>query len=96
MNMKTDVLRSYVDEESDELILELQRKIEGDGYTSTGITQEALALRVLALATVKILAIMCERTNHSNIALAHVQMAPMTAELVKDYVMRARKVGAGR
>lgn len=87
-----DVMRDYVDEESDELILSLKGKTDGDGYLSAGVSQESLMLEILAHAQVKVLAIMCERSGHTNLALAYVQTQGTTAEAVKRYTLK----GAGR
>lgn len=86
------VLRDYVDEESDDLLLDLQKKVEGDGYSSAGVSQEALMLEILAHAQVKVLAIMCERTGHSNLALAYMQSGRAATKAVKRYTLK----GMGR
>jgi hypothetical protein len=89
--MATDILRDYVDEESDELMLTLKGRTDGDGYLASGASQESLMLEILANTQVKVLAIMCERAGHSNLALAYVQTQGVVGDVVRRYTLKGAR-----
>lgn len=89
------ILWEYLDEESDELILRLRDNVVVDGFASEDNT-ETVVLKMLAHATMKVIAIMCEKTEHPSIGLAYMQTIPMVTELVKFYVLKDARQRAVR
>lgn len=81
----------YINTESDELIVQLKEAIEGDGYTRNDhkpCAAEHLALKVLSMAMVKTLAIVCENTNHPSLPLAYLQLGNMHTDMIKAFMLK--------
>ena len=50
--------------------------------------KEKVMLRILSATSVKVLATMCERNYHENLAVAYLNMVPDHAELVRRYLVK--------
>lgn len=85
-------LWDYIDEESDVLLVKMRDQVKQDGFQAalsddmTGV--ETIALKVLSAAMIKTLAVMCEARSRHDLMQAYVEMAPMHAELLKEYMLR--------
>ena len=85
----------YIETESDELIVQLKEAIEGDGFIRDDpkpCAAEHLALKVLSLAMIKTLSIVCENTNHPSIPLAFLQLNSMHTDMIKAFMLKDLEV----
>lgn len=92
------LLWGYIDEESDALMLELKRRVEVDGFKDPATQDhatETIVLKVLAATQIKVLAMLTEKMNHPNIAMAYLQIVPLQTELIKLYLMKELKAQGG-
>lgn len=84
-------LWQYVEDESNELVCVLAENAKRDGYAdASGVRDpELVALKVASATMVKMLAIMTERTQNTDLAEAYMQLVPLHVELIKVYSFRA-------
>lgn len=85
----------YIEEESNELVLEVANRVQGDGFGALMPDErtacEVLAFKILSQAMIKQLAIMTEKINHPNLAMAYMQMAPMHASIIQTMLVKDMK-----
>lgn len=85
-------LWNYIDEESDVLLVKMRDMVKQDGFQAgipdemTGV--ETIALKILSAAMIKTLAVICESRSRHDLMQAYMEMAPMHAELLKEYMLR--------
>lgn len=78
-----------MEEVSDDLLVRIRDEVEADGFHNClDGDAEAVALKVLSATTVKMLAMVCERSEHQNLAVAYLKMVPEHAELVRKYLVK--------
>jgi hypothetical protein len=85
-------LWNYIDEESDVLLIKMRDMVRHDGFHVTvedeAVAAETIALKVLSAAMIKTLAVMCEAKSRHDLMQAYVEMAPMHADLLKEYMLK--------
>lgn len=92
MTESDKMLWDYVDEESDALLIRMRDMVRQDGYQALLVHEntavETIALKVLSAAMIKTLAIICETVGKRDLMQAYVEMSPMHAELLKEFMLR--------
>lgn len=86
-----NILWEYLDEESDELLLELRERVEKDGFTKAMPTEspDALTLNLLIMLKAKLFILMCERVGHPNAAKAYMDIVlPQEIDILKHFIIR--------
>lgn len=86
-----NILWEYLDEESDELLLELRERVEKDGFTKAMPTKspDALTLNLLIMLKAKLFILMCERVGHPNAAKAYMDIVlPQEIDILKHFIIR--------
>lgn len=89
MTGEEQVLWDYIEQESDELILQMARNVSEDGFDRVESGPEIVTLKVMSAAIVKMLAIATEKTGRLDLATAYLEMVPMHVELIKVYSFKA-------
>lgn len=85
------MLWDYLDEESDELLLELRERVEKDGFTKAMPTEgpDTLTLNLLIMLQMKLLILMCERVGHPSPPRAYMDVVlPQQIDMLKHFVVR--------
>lgn len=95
MSVNEKIMYDYIDEESNELLLEVAQRVAADGYeklmTDDRTGAEVLAFKILSQAMIKQLALMTEKIDHPNLAMAYIQVAPMHATYVQELLIQGMK-----
>lgn len=94
-----NILWEYLDEESDELLLELRERVEKDGFTKAMPTEspDALTLNLLIILQMKLFILMCERVGHPSPPKAFMDVVlPQQIDILKHFVVRQARVNNGR
>lgn len=82
------MLWAYVQEESDDLILEVKQRVENDDFDQLADgDSDVVASMILSLSMLKVLALMCERSGTSMPDM-YLKMAAGHSEVLKMYVMQ--------
>jgi hypothetical protein len=91
MTSEEKMLWDYIDEESNDMLLNLVKHIEADGYDKAPASSgtEAVALKILSAAIVKTLAIATEKHGNYDLVKAYMDMVPMHVELIKVYTFKS-------
>ena len=92
LTLEEQLVWDYIEQESNDLVLEIQAKIAIDGYTKATPNEESapetLALKVMSLAMIKTLAILTEKRGHPNMAMAYMQIVPMHVAMVQELTIK--------
>lgn len=92
------ILADYVYEESDDLLLEVQARVESDGFfqeqEDRGTAVETVMLQILSQAMVKTLAVLCEKVGDTTLGEAYLEMLPLHYTLVTGYEEKLRSVSS--
>lgn len=92
MTDQEKMLWQYIDQESDELVLEIQERVSRDGFCASmpdsESAPEAIAMKIMSSAMVKTLALLTEKLGHPNIGLAYLQLVPMHVDLIKELTIK--------
>lgn len=92
-DQRQKMLWAYVQEESDELILETKNKVEADNFEQLANgDSDVVASMILSLAMLKVLALMCERSG-SSMPDMYLKMAAGHSEVLKMYVLQQFRQG---
>ncbi len=91
MTTEEQILWDYIEDESNDMLLNMMKNISDDGYDKAVGSQgvEMVALKILSAAIVKVLAVATERVGNYDLATAYMDMVPMHVELIKLYTFRA-------
>lgn len=85
------LLWAYIDEESDEMMLKAIEAVNIDGFGKLQPGEsgtEMVAVKILSVAMIKTLQIICERSGGPDLVTAFMQLSPLHAEIVKMYVAK--------
>lgn len=88
MTREEQVLWDYIEQESDELVLQMSKNVADDGFDRVD-GPEIVTLKIMSAAVVKMLAIATEKTGRLDLATAYMEMVPMQIELIKVYSFKA-------
>lgn len=92
LTSKEQMLWDYIDEESNELLLKLERQVQSDGYAEAQpgpLSVDTVVMKIMSAALVKMLALVSEGTPGTDLARAYMDMVPMHVELIKVYTFKA-------
>lgn len=95
MSVNEKIMWDYIDEESNDLLLEVSQRVAADGFEKLMVDDrtgaEVLSFKILSQAMIKQLAIMTEKIDHPNLAMAYIQTAPMHAALIQEMLVKSIK-----
>lgn len=86
--MSDNILWDYVEQESDDLLLELRDRVERDGFAAAADGDvELVSMMVLSTVSMKNLALTCENLG-TDLSEKYMELVRGQVELLKLYVMK--------
>lgn len=95
MTEQETILWDYIDEESNDLLLEIAKRVKDDGFSAAveapiamhDAAEELLGLKIVSQTMVKQLALLAEKIDHPDLVQAYMTIVPLHVGMIKYLMM---------